>query len=105
MSQERPPTLIDGEKAHEIWKAVLSGYEGEFAPYDRFGYSFKGQGSKGRFLVTFQSYGAYVSIGADLSESGVGSPCDTLARVREATEEATKFCGMKRKEFEQLKLW
>ncbi len=105
MSQERPPSLIDGEEAYEIWRAVLSAYEGEFSESEHFAHEFKGKGAKGKFLVTFQCYGPYVSIGADLSESGCGSPCDTLAQVREATEEATRFCGMKRKDFEQLRLW
>ena len=105
MKQETPPALIDGVKAHKIWETILSAYEGEFSEGEHFAHEFKGKGSKGKFLVTFQCYGAYVSIGADLSESGTGSPCETLARVREATEEATRFCGMKRKEFEQLRLW
>ena len=97
--------MIDEKKAYEIWETILSAYDGEFAPRDRFGYSFKGKGSKGKFSVTFQTHETHVSIGADLSESGTGSPCDTLAQVRRATERATEFCGMKRKEFEQLKLW
>ena len=105
MTDPKPPALIDGEKAHEIWRTILSDYEGEFSEGEHWSHEFKGKGAKGKFLVTFQSYGAYISIGADLSESGIGSPCETLARVREATEEATRFCGMKRKEYEQLRLW
>jgi hypothetical protein len=105
MNSEEPPKLIDGEKAYEIWQSTLSAYEGEFSEGERFAYEFKGKGKHGRFYVTFQCFGAYVSVAADLSESGFGSPCKTFDEVRKATEEATKFCGMKPKQYEQLRLF
>ena len=112
MSQERPPALIDGEKAHEMWKAILSGYEGKFCkdPVDG-APAFSGKDIDGHaFRADIVEYDSWVSIGCEYLEDcmghyGVGRRANTLAEVRSVIESIAKAFKMKRKEFEQLRLW
>lgn len=109
----KTPAALKGDQAYDVWKTALGDYDGEFYETERGAMAFKGKSDKGEFAIYFVANSPYATVCADLhkdsfgagSKSGYGTQCKTFADVREATKEAAEFCGAKRKEFEQLKLW
>jgi hypothetical protein len=103
---------MNAQEAIAVWRDILSSYEGRFSkdPVDG-ALAFDGKDGGGHeFRATIRDYGDRVSVGCEYLEDsmghyGCGCPCHTVGKVKQETEHMARSFRMKRKEFEQLRLW
>jgi hypothetical protein len=103
--------MKEGE-ATAMFEEVLGNYEGKFGKHPVDGaLMFEGKDINGHaFRADIIEYENHASIGCEYLEDcmghyGVGRRGDDLAEVKKVIEDVAKTFKMKRKEFEQLKLW
>ena len=96
-------------KALKAWQSALRDYEGEFqSEFEFLAWNVHGQHLK---IYCWPRYLKYMSMGVDISEGrggsarGMSSPCNTADSAEAYTQKCIAFAELKRKEFEQLKLW
>ena len=99
-------------EATAMFEDILGNYEGKFCkdPVDG-APAFSGKDIDGHaFRADIVEYESWVSVGCEYLEDcmghyGVGRRADTLAEVRDRIEDIAMAFKMKRKEFEQQRLW
>lgn len=103
--------MKEGE-ATAMFEEVLGNYEGKFGKHPVDGaLMFEGKDINGHaFRADVKEFENWASVGCEYLEDcmghyGVGRRGDNLAEVKEVIEDVAKTFKMKRKEFEQLRLW
>lgn len=99
-------------EATAMFEEVLGNYEGKFGKHPADGaLTFEGKDADGHaFRADIVEYESWASVGCEYLEDcmghyGVGRRGDDLAEVKEVIESVAETFRMKRKEFEQLRLW